>query len=86
MLCLPVYIKVLENKSLRTIKGHEKEKLKNYNKWVQSVFFTIIRHHLLIRTSVACAGKKSLALTLRVRKCIYFPEPAVENNSFLLVI
>jgi hypothetical protein len=36
-----------------------------------------------MRTPVAYADKKSLAITLRIRKCIYLPETGVENNSYL---
>ena len=74
------------NSALRTIHGHKKEKGKRFNKRVQSEFSTSIRHHLLLRTSVAYAGKKSLAVTLRVHKCVYFPESGVENNSYLRFI
>jgi len=62
MLGLLVYIKVLGNNALRTIHGHKKEREK-YNKWVQSVFFTSVRHHLLMRTSGAYAGEKPRAIT-----------------------
>jgi hypothetical protein len=86
MLGLLVYIKVLGNNALRTTHGHKKRKGKNSNKWVQSVFFTSIRYHLLMRTSVACTAKKSLAIILRVSKFIYFPEPGFQNNSYLRFI